>query len=219
MKLRQLLVLLLVALAGSAAVALRTQQRTDAGGVLPALPDRPEPVFELLEARPFTLERAEIHHSRLEAPSYDAGFLVALRVPADRATVREGYEPVLCAGLQTLARRNLGGPESVVVAILPTPRGAAGEPLLEWSETPFWYAAPELPERVDRAWLELELERAMAEGISAFPPEEVEAALTGELLQLAGGGQLDALLAELIERHSPGEVDLVRGLRVTPQGR
>ena len=207
------LVLGATALLAAGVVALRSTNRQDASG-LPALPESPIQAYELLELVPFTLEQPATHYFRLEQPSYDAGFLVALRVDESVAGVREGYEPVLCAGEQTLARQNLGGPERSVIAILPAPRGADGLPVIDWSSTPIWHASPELPERVDTAWLAAELQAAYAAGVVAPRAEAVAAALGPAPLHVPSRVDLNPALADLIERHSPGEIDVIRGLRV-----
>lgn len=205
-----------LALAGAAClttgvIALRSQQRFDAGG-LPALPEEPRSALEVLELVPFTLEEPAVHDFRLEAPSYDAGYLIVIRTDPELAYVRQGYEAVLCAGRQTVARRNASGPENVVVGVLPAPRGEDGLPDVDWARTPIWYGSPELPERVDAAWLEREYEAAQASGVTAMPATSVSDALR-DVVHLDAPVELDGPIADLIERHSPSEVDLVRGLR------
>lgn len=164
-------------------------------------------VQAIVSATPFTLETAATHNWRVERPSYDAGWLLVLEVDPRLVQVTQLEEPVLYAGTETVERINHGAQSGRVVAILPSKRTSAGAVALDLAKTPVWFGSAELPERVDAARIEAELERARALGVTPLALPQV-----GELLTLESRDDLDPLCGELILQNAPEDQDTGLGL-------
>jgi hypothetical protein len=173
----------------------------------PAAPTpAPGGVHGLVYARRFALAEPYAHDWRAEPVDVQAGWLLVLEVDRALATPRNEAEPVLYGGAETLERVSSGQGSGRLVAILP---GDA-----DLASTPFWFGAPELPERVTGAMLASARAEAEAAGVRPFGAEAVAAALAagGETLVLPGRGELRRAAAELVLAHSPDEVDLAQGI-------
>jgi hypothetical protein len=174
--------------------------------------------IRMLHAQPFHLDRGYEHAWRAERPVVGDGWLLVIE--ADRALVQASndQQPVLYAGLQTAERINSAeGGERLVVLVPAQATGAGPAALPELSGLPLWFGPAELPERLDSRAIAAELTRARSTGeAQACAASEIESALAagGGPLHLTSRDELDLVLADLIEWHAPGEVDLVRGLRV-----
>lgn len=181
-------------------------------GAPPAVPAGPSAApLTLVHARPFVTQTPFVHDWRAERPSVDAGWLVVLSV-ADRELLvpRQLAEPVLYGGPETLQRLNTGEHSGHVVAILPSPRDG-DRPLVDLGATVFAHGAPALPESLDAAAVEAGF-RAAAQGLSA-PDEATLRAVVQPTVTFADLADVQAHAADLIERWSPQEVDLISGLR------
>lgn len=171
-------------------------------------------VKDLVSAVPFVLEKPATHWWRKEQPTYDAGWLVVLAVDPSLVVPRQVAEPVLYAGSQTVERVNHGEISGRVVAVIPSVRGADGQPVMDWNATPFFFGSEELPERIDAGEIRLQLGAATRNGELPFTPAVVAAARAkgGAPLHLAAREELDERLALLVLEHSPEEQDLATGM-------
>ncbi|MFT4539172.1 MAG: hypothetical protein ACI841_004975 [Planctomycetota bacterium] len=185
-------------------------------GGLPGLPTHPDSAQEVLYARPFVLDAPYTHHYRLEAPSVSSGWILVLRVDPELTVPRQSYEPVLYVGDETAQRWNTAQPGGNMVVTVPAALDASGVPNSEWMSQPIWFGSPELPERVDATRIHQELVAAIEQGIGPMPGPTVQRACAegGDALYLKNIDALQPRLADLIERFSPAETDLVRGMRV-----
>ncbi|MCP3918360.1 MAG: hypothetical protein GY711_22680 [bacterium] len=172
---------------------------------------------ELLLAQPFELDRDHTHLWRAERPVYRAGYLVVLEVPATLARVTQTEQAVLFAGAQTVARLNHGQLEGDagtgrvrLVGIVPE-SGAD----VDLERTPFFFGAPELPERIDATDAARELADALTRGVAAPASDVVRRALDagGAALVVPSFEDLELRAADLIDTHSPREADLTSQLR------
>lgn len=177
-------------------------------------------VRELLWAVPFRVQEPFVHHWRKEQPRVSAGYLLVLAVDPEYVRPRETAEPVLYAGDQTIERVNHGFESGRVVAILPTECEGAGPTSLGLAETPFWFGAPELPERITAREIRVERERAEKTALRRFSAAEVSAALKrgGAPLSLSRREDLEAHAGRLVLENSPDEYDLADGL-LAPTGK
>jgi predicted lipid-binding transport protein (Tim44 family) len=85
----------------------------------------------------------------------------------------------------------------------------AGDPL----SSRIVFATPELPERVDAAWIEAEQRKAADAGIAP----RARAAGEPDPLRVEARDRdaLGRFLADILERYAPGESDRIRDLRAT----
>lgn len=189
-----------------------TQLATD--DPMPAVPAiTHSSLVQLVLARPFTLEKAFVHEWRAERPQVSAGIALVLHVE-DRSLIhpRQGFEPVLYVGNQTAERLNTGHESGYLVAVVPAGLDEKGHVDLDLSTTPIFFGDPELPERVDAAAAQLQLDKAVADGVQAAGVSVVEAAMQDQV-RFADDWELRVWAADLIESYSPQEADLVSGLR------
>ena len=174
----------------------------------------PSAAIVLLEAVPFVLDEPFVHEWRAEQPLQRAGYLLALEVDPDLARPRQTYEPVLYVGQETAERIN--APEhGRLIVLVPAPVDAAGQVVLDLDRAPIWFGSLELPERVDGARIAQELAIARAAGIG---PARKSEQLTGldlsaRTIHARSRPDLDAYLADLVERYSPEELDRISALR------
>lgn len=171
--------------------------------VAPAIPATPAAIKGLVYARPFTLDQGFPTTWRAEQPMVTSGWLVVLDVNPALVYPRQGYEPVLYAGDQTVERINVGYLSGKVVAIIPS--------RIDLKTSPIWFGTPELPERVTAG--RITQERALATRAGVLP-----AAMQTIDQVTAAGGELRAadklaLLREasaLIIKHAPDERELAQ---------
>jgi hypothetical protein len=213
---RLLLILLSTSLAVSAAAVL-VRGRQSAAAPFPPVPTDPRALpVALVHAQPFTLEQPFTHWWRSEMPEFRAGYLLVLATHRDLLVRRQLEEPVLYVGSETAERINNGDGEGRLVALVPSEVDAAGRPVLDLSLTPMWFGDPALPERVDRAEAERQLELYVARGGTPRPAQEVAEALArgGPVLELDTRVDLQLFAADLVELYAPSETELAENLRV-----
>ena len=157
---------------------------------------RPVPV---LEVHPFELEVPAVHAWRAERPTFTRGALVVLAVEPELARPRQAPEPLLLAGAETAERWN-AAPSGRLVALVP----GAFDP----ARDPVFFAEPALPEETTAAQTRARLARARGAGVRPLPAGRIFA--TRRVKDLYA---LRLLAADLVERVSPAEADLVRGWR------
>jgi hypothetical protein len=173
-------------------------------------------VRALLLARPFTLTEPYVHHWRHEQPTVHAGWLLVLEVDPSIVEPHQAAMPVLLLGDQTVECVNFGQGSGRVIAIVPATADERGQPLLDLEASAAWFGPPELPERVDAAWIAAARDRARPEEVATFTGAEIAAARKrgGDTLQAANRVELDRQAARLILEYSPQERELAEGLLV-----
>jgi len=186
-------------------------QATSEGGLQapPTIPDNPavELPVQLVFAQSFELADAATHTWRAEQSSYTTGVLVVLEAEAAFLAPRQTAEPVLFVGNQTVERVNTGYPSGQLVGIVP------GMTLEELADAPIFFGQPALPESVDAAHIQAELDAAVTSGLTGVGAERVAAATAADPIGALDLGDLHFQASFLIEKYSPGEVDLISGLR------
>ncbi|MHC4082327.1 MAG: alpha/beta hydrolase [Planctomycetota bacterium] len=168
----------------------------------------PTPVIDLVAAQPFALREPYDHLWRLERPVVWSGYLLVVEVDPALVSPRQSLEPVLYAGRQTAERVNLGHESGHLVAIVPG----------DLDDLRLWFGAPALPEQVGATWINREHARATAAGIAPVPRARLLHALRtgGAPLELASRAELMRRAAELVERYSPQERELVETILLAP---
>lgn len=182
-------------------------------GGMPKVPATPAPVLEVIVAVPFALEAPYEHEMRKDRHSVTAGHVLVLRCDPAYLLRRQTAEPVLVAGAETAERINVGFDSGVLVALVPEwkSKGTDGvERAVDPLTTPLFFATPELPERVDAAWIAAEVAKAGRSGIGA-PAVAADARIDAR--RFADRDALNRFLAELVERHAPAERECVSALR------
>lgn len=184
---------------------------------MPAMPATPAAVAELIELIPFELEEPCTHSMRRERPEYTRGHVLVLRAPMAYLVPRQVAEPVLLVGAQTAERINTGFASGYLVVVVPEwrERGAdgverAGDP----AAARIWFASPELPERVDAAWIDAAAVAANAAGIAALAPR-VATFVPMKSERFQDRDALGRFLADILERRAPSETDQIEALRAT----
>ncbi|MBL9148343.1 MAG: hypothetical protein JNM94_06580 [Phycisphaerae bacterium] len=177
-------------------------------GVAP-VPPTPASIGELVLVRPFTLTTGYVHEWRKERPTVDAGVIVVIRANPELIRARQVAQPVLVVGSQTAEHMNDGYASGTLVAIVPATRKADGSVDLDLEAQPIWFAAPELPEAVDAAWIATQ--RTIADRSSIAPAAKgvVQAAATrgGTTLTLADRDALDKVVGALVRTYAPDETE------------
>jgi hypothetical protein len=220
--LRTALALVLVPLAALGLAATKSQTRAEQGGTRsPAAAParaavRTSPVRGLVAARPFALAEPYVSDWRLERPTVRSGWLLVLEVDPRFVQPHQVAMPVLLLGGEVVECVNFGFDSGRVIVIVPSRVDERGEPLLDLAASPAWFGAPELPERVDAAWIAAERTLARPEDVATFTATEVAAARAkaGAPLQAADRVELDRQAAFLILEHSPQERALADTLLV-----
>lgn len=164
---------------------------------VPATPGAP---LAIVAVQPFTIAQPYTHRFRKDGTEFHSGHLVVLRAEPGFVQPRQVAEPVLCVGSQTAERLWSDPAQGLIVAIVPawTERTAeggerAGDPATDL----VYFATPELPERVDAAWIAAE--RAKAQ--TAFDARSIRRAQATAMVRhprLDAASQ-DALIARAAE--------------------
>jgi hypothetical protein len=215
---KTILILALLTALGAGGLLLATGQRAPvpAAGNVARTHASDAPVRGILFAQPFALETPAVHWWRKERPSYSAGWLLVLEVDPALVQPTNRAEPVLFVGHQTAERVNHGWKSGRVVAIVPSPAGADGQPTLDLASAKVWFGDPALPEETDAAAVEQAF--AAAAGAQPFSAAEIAQAraLGGTPIVFQTRGQLDVQAGRLILEHAPEERELGESLLRTP---
>jgi len=142
-------------------------------GSVPAVPATPLGAIDVLLVRPFTLVQPYEDDWRLERPLVRGGVLMVVDLPPDAAYPRQVAEPVLLVGARVAERLHVAWPRGRAVIIVPTEVTDSGEVTLDLAKEPVFFGTPELPERVDAAWLDAEVLAAAAAEIRPFPAARI----------------------------------------------
>lgn len=172
---------------------------------------------KLLFAQPFFLDEGYAHAWRADHPVVSSGYVIAVAADEEMLRVRQIHNPLLFVGDMPVERLNVGDESGVYVGLVPSPSSASGELSVDLTRTPIYWAAPQvLPESLTPEVAAAELAKARTEGVSAQRAGYVSVALaaSGGAVYLPGYFELQRYAADVIERYSPTERDLVAGLRV-----
>lgn len=167
---------------------------------LPPVPATPCAPIAIVAVQPFTIAQPYRHRFRKDGAEFTGGHLLLVRAEAGFVQARQVAEPVLCVGSQTAERLWSDPAQGLIVAIVPawTERAADGtERPGDPSTDLAWFASPELPERVDAAWIAAE--RARAE--TALATGGMRKASTRDIVRHArlDAASQDALIARALE--------------------
>jgi hypothetical protein len=175
----------------------------------PAIPATPAGIEEVVSIRPFTLENGFEFKWSAESPMVKSGVLLVLKVEPALVYPRQVAEPVLYVGNQTAQRMNHGYESGYVVALVP------GE--VDLTKDPIWFGTPELPERVTRDMAATERKLADEAGIKPLAAREAETAVKngGDAIHAENMTEMLDPVANLIEKYSPQENELVESLRIS----
>lgn len=186
-------------------------QATSEGGLQapPTVPANPavELPVQLVHAEAFELAEPATHAWRAEQPTYTKGLLVVLEAEPAFLAPRQTAEPVLYVGDQTVERVNTGYPSGQLVGIVPDMT------LDELADAPIFFGQPALPESIDAAHIQAELDAALASGLTGVGAARVAAASAADSIGALDLGDLHFQASFLIEKYAPDEVDLISGLR------
>lgn len=181
--------------------------------VPPAIPEVwPVGGVRLLHAQPFTVQTPWAHEWRADGAPVHGGVLLVLEVDKALVWPRQFAEPVLFVGAQTAERINVGHESGRVIALVPAAVDGRGRVALDLSATPIFFGAPQLPEQVDAAIIARTVAAARQAAIAPAGTAELQAAIRPQVA-FAGRDDVRLYASDLIEHHSPQEVDLVSGLR------
>ncbi|MFN9076315.1 MAG: hypothetical protein ACK5WX_02700 [bacterium] len=183
---------------------------------MPKTPATPAGVVEVVAAFPFVLDAPYEHDMRKDKRTVTRGHVLVLRCDPAYLLRRQTAEPVLLAGAETVERINIGFDSGVLVALVPESK-AKGEDGVERAvdpvASPIYFATPELPERVDAAWIAAEAAKARNAGITA---PALAADGRGAEQRFADRDALNRALADLVDRHAPTEGECAAALRGMP---
>ncbi|MEM7308096.1 MAG: hypothetical protein AAF682_15565 [Planctomycetota bacterium] len=170
----------------------------------------------LLFAQPFFLDDSYAHAWRSDQPTASAGYLIAVSADQDVLPVRQVHNPLLFVGDMPVERINEASASGVYIGLVPSAVDANGELTLDLTEAPIHWAKPDvLPEALTPAKAQAVLAEAVTSGAVAQRADLVEQAFeeAGGAVYLPNHGMLYRYAADVIERYSPTETDLVSGLR------
>ena len=173
---------------------------TQAPSDLEPIPATPAAPIAIVAVQPFAIAQPYTHRFRKDGSEFATGHLIVLRAEAGLVQPRQIAEPVLCVGSQTAERLWSDPAKGLIVAIVPawTERTADGT---ERSGDPaadlVYFATPELPERVDAAWIAAERAKADA----ALDARAITAAAKSGMVrhQRLDAASQDALIARAAE--------------------
>lgn len=196
-------------LLASAAIASLTVWGLAAGPrpVAPSAPASNQAVSAIrgvLHLAPFRLESAYPFRWSDETPLVDAGYLVVLDVDPARFVPRQGLEPVLQYGPQTVERVNQAHHHGRLVGIVPAVAGPDGWPAVSLEGMTPFLGPPALPEQVRK----LDAAAAWSDAQSQGLPLGLGTPALAPSLELGDYGDLLRAAADLIREHSPAETGL-----------
>jgi len=215
MKLNLKLPILGASLAALGVATFATFQPALGGDPTAITPVMQTPV-RLLFAQPFFLDQPYQYAWLKDGPSVSSGWLIAVSTDPAVAAVMNTHDELLFAGATPVERINEGSESGVVVGFVPSAVKADGTLALDLSTTPLFWAKPEiLPEAMTAADAAATLEAAVASGAVAQRADVVQRAqqANGGPVYAETAGMLHRYAADVIERFSPQEEDLVSGLR------
>lgn len=175
-----------------------------------------ESPVRLIFAQAFFLDEPYAHAWRSDQPLTSAGYIIAVSSAPDVVGVRQVHDELLFVGDMPVERINEGSESGVCIGFVPSPLLADGSLALDLGSTAIYWAKPEiLPESLSPADAERTHAVALAAGVAPQRARFLERALaeSGGAVYLADHGALHTYGADVIERFSPQETDLIGGLR------
>ena len=170
----------------------------------------------LISAQPFYLDEATPYLHRADQPAMAAGYVLVVSTDPDILPVRQTHNPMLFVGDMPVERLNGDAEGRVFIGFVPSAVDQHGALALDLATTPIYWAYPEvLPEALTPERAAQELASALSIGAAPQSAEQLRGALAegGGVLHVEGYGALRRYGADVVERHSPGEADLISGLR------
>jgi len=140
---------------------------------LPEIPETPLAALDIVLIRPFTLAQPYEDDWRKERPAVRGGVLMVVDLPPEATMPRQVAEPVLLVGRRVAERLHVAWPAGRAVIIVPADLDDRGNVMLDLAKEPIFFGSPELPERVDAAWLDLEMLAAEAAEIVPFAADRI----------------------------------------------
>jgi hypothetical protein len=181
---------------------------------VPALPQTPAAVNELLVAQPFKLENGYAFEWHADRPLVRSGWLLVLKVNPALVFPRQTAEPILFVGDISAERVNIGHQSGRIVVIVPSEIDKHGEMKLDLSKAPMWFGTPGLPEQVDAE--RVEFERMLADRAQIKPASAAAIATArekgGAMLNFSSREMLRKRAGVLIQEHSPQETELIESI-------
>jgi len=174
---------------------------------VPVVPtDNGEAVQGLISARHFTLDSPFIYNWNMDRPQVSEGTIIVLEVDPEYVVPRNVNVPVIYVGDTPAMVTNQGYESGRLIVVAPG--------RVDLTKTPVYFGSFQLPEAVNAARGQEELDAALEMGIRPFDAKTVADAFVvgGEQL---GTSDLDFLMLEvsnLILDFCPDEVDLAVGL-------
>jgi len=203
-------------LAGSMAVT--AIESNVSGDELPVIPATPSAVNEVVLIQPFTLAKGEAHRWSAEQITMTSGYVVVLKVAErDLLIPRQIAQPVLYFGNQTAERFNVGYESGYVIAFVPAElEDAKSERFIDLQTARAFFGTPMLPEQVDHATIQSEVNLAASRGIEPIGQAKAQQALArgAERLSLGDKNDLIEYAVGLVEQYSPQETLLIEQHRL-----
>lgn len=215
MKLNKKLPILGASLAALGVATFATFQTALGGGTAAITPVMQTPV-RLLYAQPFFLDQAYQYAWLKDGPSVSAGWLIAVSTDKAVAAVTDTHDELLFAGAMPVERINEASESGVVIGFVPSAVKADGTLAVDLASTPIYWAKPEiLPEALTAADVQATFEAAVSAGVVAQRSDVVQRAqqTNDGPVYMQTEGLLYRYAADVIERYSPEEGDLISGLR------
>jgi hypothetical protein len=150
-----------------------------------------------------------------DAPMVKSGWIVAVASDPTIANPQATHDELLFVGAVPVERVNNGAVSGIVVGFVPSPLGADGEPTLDLTTAPIYWAKPEiLPEALRTADVLHVLGEATKAGVTAQTATAVAGAREqgGQVVDVDTLGELYRYSATLLQRYAPEETDLISGL-------
>jgi len=208
MKLTMKLPILGASLAALGVAAFATFQQAQGGSQVPGVTPVMQTPVHLLFAQPFHLDQAYQYAWLKDGPMVSEGWLIAVSTDAKVAAVTDTHDELLFAGATPIERLNEASESGVVIGIVPS--------TVDLSSTPIFWAKPEiLPEALTAADVQATFEAAVSAGVVAQRSDVVQRAqqTNDGPVYMQTEGLLYRYAADVIERYSPEEADLISGLR------
>jgi hypothetical protein len=208
MKLTMKLPVIGASLAALGVAAFATFQQAQGGSQVAGVTPVMQTPVRLLFAQPFHLDQAYQYSWIKDGPMVSEGWLIAVSTDAKVAAVTDTHDELLFAGAMPIERLNEASDSGVVIGIVPSN--------VDLASTPIYWAKPEiLPEALTAEDAQATLAAATSAGVVAQAKGVVQRAQqdNGGPVYEATQGMLYRYAADVIERFSPQESDLISGLR------
>lgn len=171
---------------------------------------QPQPVTDIVRIQPFRLEKPFKYDWRSDQPDVYSGLLVVVKVDPNMVRPRNGLEPVLYAGNQTVQRLNHGHESGFVLGIIPEQ--------IDLSKEPIWFGTPALPERIDAKMIAGERAKAKRSGMPSLKSIDIQSRTKNPVTVPDLTTLLREQAADLLLEFSPQEKRLADSWRLPVTG-